>query len=490
MTWAPAPERVIHRQISLQMTAAKVDLASLVAPSSDSFKTDSDISGQGGAGERNLQAVAHEWVSGGDMGALEDEAHHEGSFDQFKTNQRLTGKTAEFRESDYTTQLDRRDFTPAQQAQAARVARSILGTASSNMHLAEERGHAIRGDMDEEARYSGVLVGSGDTLADRNAPSSAGSPGKYVAPGQRSGHAASPKQQAAKTHKATKAKGALNFRAALGHSAAPTPAAAPGGAPPKALSAADMEAHMQAEASAASPVASAPMLAPSATRGANIEEFKAFSAGFDSKVAAKMGKKTAVPAAKAAAAPAPAPSPQASAPAPDVAATSVVPAPKPKKKLVFNVNAKPFDFDMAPPASAPQPQAPAQYYGGGAAGGMVPPGSMGYSGGYATPPQYMQHPGAIHGYGMPHGGAYMQQQQPMGGGYTPGTLPQAHMQQPGRPPAFIPHTVPLPGAGMPYNPASAPPSQPASPAHGNSAARLAQASIAQSASRSAPAGSK
>lgn len=81
-----------------------------------------------------------------------------GDWDQFSANERKFNVKASFDENLYTTKLDVSNIDTAKIAEAERIAREIEGTASSNIHVAEERNQAIQTDYDEEDLYSGVLT--------------------------------------------------------------------------------------------------------------------------------------------------------------------------------------------------------------------------------------------------------------------------------------------------------------------------------------------
>jgi small nuclear ribonucleoprotein (snRNP)-like protein len=78
-------------------------------------------------------------------------------WDQFKANEELFNVVGSYDESVYTTTLDRSQFSASDRQRAEQLAREIESTASSNLHIAEERGHVLSQDYDEEDRYSGVL---------------------------------------------------------------------------------------------------------------------------------------------------------------------------------------------------------------------------------------------------------------------------------------------------------------------------------------------
>ncbi|KAF9479600.1 hypothetical protein BDN70DRAFT_932406 [Pholiota conissans] len=147
------------------------------SPNGDTFRTDTDIST--GARktplrERDLQA----WVPSGDAasslahGGLDDEtfgpstngANGTGgktSWDQFSVNEQLFGVRASFDEDVYTTKLDRSapDFKEREK-RAAKLASEILGTATNNPHIAEERGVIVDDSgVNEEDKYGAVVRG-------------------------------------------------------------------------------------------------------------------------------------------------------------------------------------------------------------------------------------------------------------------------------------------------------------------------------------------
>ena len=160
----------------------------------DAFRTDTEISGAQGGQQRDLVAAGSAWTpsesdgsSGGGgnsraealMGALGDKdtkgsrrkpfnnpnstaglgKGNIGEWDQFQANQELFNVKATFDENLYTTELDKSQIDNKKIAAAERLAREIENTTSNNTHIAEERGHKLEGDFDEEDRYSGVLKG-------------------------------------------------------------------------------------------------------------------------------------------------------------------------------------------------------------------------------------------------------------------------------------------------------------------------------------------
>lgn len=143
------------------------------------FRTDTDISGSLALRERNLQR----WEPSATDPSADMSLEGSGAtgWDQFEANERLFGATTNYDENIYTTHINRNDpLYKKKQAEAARIAREIEGTATDNPHLKEERGHAPEGEgHDEEERYSGVR-------RDANyAPLPSGQPNKYTPPARR-----------------------------------------------------------------------------------------------------------------------------------------------------------------------------------------------------------------------------------------------------------------------------------------------------------------
>jgi LsmAD domain/Ataxin 2 SM domain len=150
--------------------------SSVVVPEEDSaFRTDTEISGTTAAGNnQHMEQVASTWItpppapassraaafgqalSVADTTGGSTLAGSIGVWNQFDANERLQKKTVKYDEAIYTTPLDRTKFSSQQQQLAAQLAREIEGSTSTNRHVAEERGHAVQGDYDEEDLYSGV----------------------------------------------------------------------------------------------------------------------------------------------------------------------------------------------------------------------------------------------------------------------------------------------------------------------------------------------
>ncbi|EYU45878.1 hypothetical protein MIMGU_mgv1a020926mg [Erythranthe guttata] len=82
-------------------------------------------------------------------------------WDQFEANAALFGVTSTFNEELYTTKLERGPQTRELEREAMRIAREIEGEETRDLHLAEERGMQLDGDLevDEETRFSSVYRG-------------------------------------------------------------------------------------------------------------------------------------------------------------------------------------------------------------------------------------------------------------------------------------------------------------------------------------------
>jgi len=125
------------------------------------FQTDVQISATKQDRNRDLVAAGSAWTS---TNSRADNAPKTtflkgdiGGWDQFKANEQLFNVQATFDENLYTTELDHSQIDARKKLEAARLAREIETTTSSNIHLKEERGQAVEGDYDEEDLYSGVL---------------------------------------------------------------------------------------------------------------------------------------------------------------------------------------------------------------------------------------------------------------------------------------------------------------------------------------------
>jgi hypothetical protein len=127
------------------------------------FQTDVQISATRQDRNRDLVAAGSAWTSTSSARAADAAPKATflkgdiGGWDQFKANEQLFNVQATFDENLYTTKLDPSQIDARKKLEAARLAREIETTTSSNIHLKEERGQAVEGDYDEEDLYSGVL---------------------------------------------------------------------------------------------------------------------------------------------------------------------------------------------------------------------------------------------------------------------------------------------------------------------------------------------
>ena len=80
-------------------------------------------------------------------------------WDQFAANKSMFGVDTSFDETMYTTSIDK-SAGGISEAEAARIAREIQSSVSSNAHMQEERGQRVTADYDEEDLY-GAVVGTG-----------------------------------------------------------------------------------------------------------------------------------------------------------------------------------------------------------------------------------------------------------------------------------------------------------------------------------------
>jgi hypothetical protein len=94
----------------------------------------------GGWGGRGAAAAAAQW-------------------DQFAANKSMFGVDTSFDETMYTTAIDK-SAGGISEAEAARIAREIQNSVSTNVHMQEERGQRMTVDYDEEDLY-GAVVGTG-----------------------------------------------------------------------------------------------------------------------------------------------------------------------------------------------------------------------------------------------------------------------------------------------------------------------------------------
>lgn len=121
------------------------------------FRTDTDISGNLAARERNLQKWEPTEI---DPDMTLESSNRSTDWDQFSTNERLFGVKSNYDETFYTTTINRNDPGYAQRAaRAEKIAREIESSSALNSHVREERGGTYvpaEDGGDEEDKYSGV----------------------------------------------------------------------------------------------------------------------------------------------------------------------------------------------------------------------------------------------------------------------------------------------------------------------------------------------
>ncbi|KAK4349825.1 hypothetical protein RND71_029138 [Anisodus tanguticus] len=93
------------------------------------------------------------------------DGHWNRGWDQFEANETLFGVKSTFNEELYTTKLDKGPQMRALEKEALRIAREIEGEETCDLHLAEERGIQLHGNLevDEETRFSAVVRGVDDS---------------------------------------------------------------------------------------------------------------------------------------------------------------------------------------------------------------------------------------------------------------------------------------------------------------------------------------
>jgi PAB1-binding protein PBP1 len=88
---------------------------------------------------RNLVSVSNSWLDPGMNTSLESDGKI-GEWNQFETNMRLFNVKSTYDENLYTKKLDMSLISKEALAEADRLAHEIEGTASTNIHVQEERG--------------------------------------------------------------------------------------------------------------------------------------------------------------------------------------------------------------------------------------------------------------------------------------------------------------------------------------------------------------
>jgi hypothetical protein len=128
------------------------------------MKTDVDISGNRVVRQKPLQRWEPSEADNTTFSWDEDTV---GSWDQFATNERLTGQKSTYDEDQYTTTINRSGpGYAANLARAEQIEREILGSKAMNSHIAEERGLAGPDDsgLDEEEKYAASFTFAADQL--------------------------------------------------------------------------------------------------------------------------------------------------------------------------------------------------------------------------------------------------------------------------------------------------------------------------------------
>ncbi|DBA86079.1 hypothetical protein WJX77_004980 [Trebouxia sp. C0004] len=158
----PIKELIIKSADLISLTAKDIRMGAddVSRPAEDAFSTDTAISrGRGGLAGRELQKWAPETSDALSGMLLESDAGSKGKgstkWDQFAANQQLFGTATSYNEDLYTTKLDKGASAISVQ-EAERLAAEIQGGATSNPHVAEERGALMDSGMNEEDLYSAV----------------------------------------------------------------------------------------------------------------------------------------------------------------------------------------------------------------------------------------------------------------------------------------------------------------------------------------------
>ncbi|CAM6106174.1 unnamed protein product [Calypogeia fissa] len=167
---APQKTFVIHAKDFVQIIAKDVSLSGDALPNGKARDNRADIvtdavlsQGRLREGERELKPWKPDDEAPKPVG-LEStfQSSWNRSWDQFETNKTLFGVETTFNEELYTTKLERGPQMREREREASRIAREIEGTATKNLHLAEERGLRLAPEleaMDEESRFSSVIRG-------------------------------------------------------------------------------------------------------------------------------------------------------------------------------------------------------------------------------------------------------------------------------------------------------------------------------------------
>ncbi|PWN24136.1 hypothetical protein BCV69DRAFT_21047 [Microstroma glucosiphilum] len=174
---SPIPSLVIKGPELNGVEASEVTLGEPVKATSDGFRTDVEISARGGPDPFGEGRTLQKWSDDPGLAALDSgletsfaagnnatngSGSSGGAWDQFAANEARFGIKSNYEETMYTTKLDRsgKDFKEREK-RAEKLAAEIMGSASANPHIQEERGQAAADDsgQNEEDKYGAVVRG-------------------------------------------------------------------------------------------------------------------------------------------------------------------------------------------------------------------------------------------------------------------------------------------------------------------------------------------
>ncbi|KAI3649540.1 hypothetical protein MP228_005172 [Amoeboaphelidium protococcarum] len=202
------PEIKISLQKFQMMHATDIDLTFAsggILNDRQGFKTDTGISGGNNSNNNNRGGVQTQqdgkqrelvaWTPDNSSplpqtpNSSNNNEKSRGKWDQFAANEKLFGVKTDFKEELYTTTLDKNSAEyKKREREAARIAREIERGQTSNIHLAEERGHKLSGEIDEEDLYGAVVRNKVPTSAiiSSGINNKSRGEGKYIPPSLRS----------------------------------------------------------------------------------------------------------------------------------------------------------------------------------------------------------------------------------------------------------------------------------------------------------------
>lgn len=123
---------------------------------SSGFRTDTAISGNRAAGQRELQRWQPDEEESKTFGSALESTTNGAGWDQFAVNEKLFGVKSNYNDNFYTTEINKNAPDYASKLAAAdKVARAIEKSASTNAHIREERtmdhtGPEISGQNEED----------------------------------------------------------------------------------------------------------------------------------------------------------------------------------------------------------------------------------------------------------------------------------------------------------------------------------------------------